>query len=680
MNQSFLTFRRPIEGLVVASRFLQALVCLLCVQSAWAADANPPQGMTYQGFLTDSNGTVLGNTAPANYDTVFRIWSVKEGGDSSALLWSEQQTVTVDKGYFSVLLGEGSIVGSEPKGALPQVFHANDASDRFIEITVKGLSGGDVTLAPRIKLVSSPFSFLSSHSRTSDRLVGTNSSNQTVDVIKTSGENVGLGLASGASPNARLDVNGSTRLRTTLSVGGQSNLEGQVAIGKTTVPNATLDVNGTAKVSGRMTLDSDLTLTNGSLQITPFGLTPALVINHPGSPSYALQFDMTGDKTWIRNTSSTTSLSLGANNRESLIIDPNGSVSTSGFFHVKGTDLTLGTGGGRSVGNRTGQRAMVHLDGDVLNINYGTDFEGGTTISGDARVTGNLTTQNSLYFNKLLQNSTDSSFPAIILDSTSGGNDWTDQGAQVRIGEQASSNGAAQMSMAYTGNGWGLVGAGQTSRDATSGSHLEMYYQPNTWAYLSNTYGLRIVHSDTKRDIHVGPYDHGFYIGANDTYHHRNSWRYAYYDGDSNWDFGSDVRMKKDIKDAESMMDRLMQVQIRRFKWRDGQEDQKWDLGVIAQEIEPLFPELVGQTEVKPTIPYAEGEMDEPMKTVGYTSFGVLAVKGLQELKAEKDAEIQSLREALIERDKRIEQLEANQSKIIELEERLSALTALLKP
>jgi hypothetical protein len=207
-----------------------------------------------------------------------------------------------------------------------------------------------------------------------------------------------------------------------------------------------------------------------------------------------------------------------------------------------------------------------------------------------------------------------------------------------------------------------------------------MYYQPNTWAYLSNTYGLRIVHSDTKRDIHVGPYDHGFYIGANDTYHHRNSWRYAYYDGDSNWDFGSDVRMKKDIKDAESMMDRLMQVQIRRFKWRDGQEDQKWDLGVIAQEIEPLFPELVGQTEVKPTIPYAEGEMDEPMKTVGYTSFGVLAVKGLQELKAEKDAEIQSLREALAERDKRIEQLEANQSKIIELEERLSALTALLKP
>jgi hypothetical protein len=138
--------------------------------------------------------------------------------------------------------------------------------------------------------------------------------------------------------------------------------------------------------------------------------------------------------------------------------------------------------------------------------------------------------------------------------------------------------------------------------------------------------------------------------------------------------------MKKDIKDAESMMDRLMQVQIRRFKWRDGQEDQKWDLGVIAQEIEPLFPELVGQTEVKPTIPYAEGEMDEPMKTVGYTSFGVLAVKGLQELKAEKDAEIQSLREALAERDKRIEQLEANQSKIIELEERLSALTALLKP
>ena len=67
-----------------------------------AADANPPERMTYQGFLVDGNGAALAPTVPANYDVVFRIYNVKQGGTA---IWAEQQTVTVDKGYFSVLLG-----------------------------------------------------------------------------------------------------------------------------------------------------------------------------------------------------------------------------------------------------------------------------------------------------------------------------------------------------------------------------------------------------------------------------------------------------------------------------------------------------------------------------------------------------------------------------------------------
>ena len=638
-----------------------------------AADADPPQGMTYQGYLTDSNGSVLGNSAPANYDTVFRIWSVKEGGASSDLVWSEQQTVTVDKGYFSVLLGEGSSVGSEPRGSLSDVFHALNASDRFIEITVKGLSGGDTTLAPRLKLVASPYSFLSTHSRTTDRIVGTDSSNQTVDVIKTSGENVGVGIADGASPNARLDVNGSTRLRTTLSVGGQTNLEGQVAVGKATVPTAALDVAGTAKVSGAVSMGGNLTLGSGTVNVTPSGSNPGLQLNHAGSPNYALRFDMDSSKAWIRSTGSTSKLSLGANNKEALSIEPSGKVTANSGFAVKGTDFQLGTGGGRSVGSKTSQRALVHLDGDVLNINYNTDFEGGTQITGDATVSGNLRSNNSLYFNKLLQNSTDSALPAIILDSSSAGDNWASQGAQIRIGESAAQNGSAQMSLTYRGDGWGWVGSGAVNNAETSGAYLQMFYQNSQWAYLKNAHGLLCVRPNNQQ-AHVGPYDNGFYLGAYNTYHHRGSWRYAYYDGDSNWDFGSDIRMKKDIKDAESMMDRLMQVQIRRFKWIDGGEEQKWDLGVIAQEIEPLFPELVGEAQSTATIPFAAGEADEPMKTVGYTSFGVLAVKGLQELKAEKDAEIQQLKDALAERDARIAQLEAEKVKLMDIESRLEAL------
>ena len=85
-----------------------------------AADANPPERMTYQGYLVDGNGDPLGNSAPTNYDVVLRIYKAKQGGTA---IWAEQHTVTVDKGYFSVLLGEGAASASgEPRNALSSVF------------------------------------------------------------------------------------------------------------------------------------------------------------------------------------------------------------------------------------------------------------------------------------------------------------------------------------------------------------------------------------------------------------------------------------------------------------------------------------------------------------------------------------------------------------------------------
>jgi microcystin-dependent protein len=115
--------------------------------------------MTYQGYLVDANGTALGNSAPKNYDVVFRIYDDQSAGNN---LWAEQQTLTVDKGYFSVLLGEGSQVGSEPRPALSSLFASATASDRFVEITVKGIGSGgaDSTILPRLRLLTSPYAFL----------------------------------------------------------------------------------------------------------------------------------------------------------------------------------------------------------------------------------------------------------------------------------------------------------------------------------------------------------------------------------------------------------------------------------------------------------------------------------------------------------------------------------------
>ena len=91
-----------------------------------AADKNPPERMTYQGYLVDANNSPLGNSEPVNYDVVFRIYNAKQGG---AAIWAEQQTVTIDKGNFSVLLGEGAAAtDAEPHGKLSEAFSGSDVS------------------------------------------------------------------------------------------------------------------------------------------------------------------------------------------------------------------------------------------------------------------------------------------------------------------------------------------------------------------------------------------------------------------------------------------------------------------------------------------------------------------------------------------------------------------------
>ncbi len=132
------------------------------------AVGNPPELVSYQGYLVDANGVPLGtdvggNPDPANYDVIFRIFNASSGGD---LLWAEQQTITIDAGYFSVLLGEGAVVGSEPSPALSEVFTGIGADERFIGVAVRFEVGGEFTdILPRLRLLTSPYAFLATQAR-----------------------------------------------------------------------------------------------------------------------------------------------------------------------------------------------------------------------------------------------------------------------------------------------------------------------------------------------------------------------------------------------------------------------------------------------------------------------------------------------------------------------------------
>lgn len=149
-------------GRVIA---LAAALFFLVTATAGAATAYPPDRMTYQGFLVDANGVPLATNNPANYPVVFRIYDEATGGN---LLWSEQQIVTVDRGNFSVLLGEGSDFGSEVRPDLSTVFAGATASDRFIGITVT-IDTVSTEILPRLRLLPGAYAYLA---RYANGLVG----------------------------------------------------------------------------------------------------------------------------------------------------------------------------------------------------------------------------------------------------------------------------------------------------------------------------------------------------------------------------------------------------------------------------------------------------------------------------------------------------------------------------
>jgi hypothetical protein len=140
------------------------------------------------------------------------------------------------------------------------------------------------------------------------------------------------------------------------------------------------------------------------------------------------------------------------------------------------------------------------------------------------------------------------------------------------------------------------------------------------------------------------------------------NWRNAIYDGDSNWDYSSDVRLKKDIVDAEPMLERLLQVRFRRFHWKDSDGKEPLSFGVIAQELEPIFPQLVTDRKF--------GDKDELSKTVAYTEFATIASKAVQELASRTDDQVDALRAAIVARDAKIAALEA---RLAALEKRLTS-------
>ncbi|MCB1784347.1 MAG: tail fiber domain-containing protein, partial [Alphaproteobacteria bacterium] len=88
----------------------------------------------------------------------------------------------------------------------------------------------------------------------------------------------------------------------------------------------------------------------------------------------------------------------------------------------------------------------------------------------------------------------------------------------------------------------------------------------------------------------------------------------------------SDIRLKKDLKKLGSaeILERLSHVQGYSYSLKEGTGERRY--GVVAQELERIFPELVDSPE----------NQDE-MKSVRYQEFSALLIEAVKELKNENE-------------------------------------------
>lgn len=118
----------------------------------------------------------------------------------------------------------------------------------------------------------------------------------------------------------------------------------------------------------------------------------------------------------------------------------------------------------------------------------------------------------------------------------------------------------------------------------------------------------------------------------------------------------SDKRVKKDIAAMDNVLEKIMKLKPSeyRFNTQKTGNDRKF-MGMIAQDVQPVFPEAVYKLDGK------NDGLDE-MLTLDYSTFGVIAIKGIQEM------------QPLVEEQKN--KIAALEDRIAKLEVVIASLTA----
>ena len=116
-------------------------------------------------------------------------------------------------------------------------------------------------------------------------------------------------------------------------------------------------------------------------------------------------------------------------------------------------------------------------------------------------------------------------------------------------------------------------------------------------------------------------------------------------EGGQAWSAFSDERLKKNIEPLTGILNSVCQLNVKRYHMITDPDTAQKRMGFIAQEVLPLFPEIV--------------TTESEFLGLTYSNFGILAIEAIKELRAEKDAEICAMEQKIIGQQKIIDGLSA---------------------
>ena len=95
----------------------------------------------------------------------------------------------------------------------------------------------------------------------------------------------------------------------------------------------------------------------------------------------------------------------------------------------------------------------------------------------------------------------------------------------------------------------------------------------------------------------------------------------------------SDSRLKNEVKTINSAVDKVKKLRGVEYVWNKGSKEGQKDLGVIAQEVEKVLPEIVKEKK----IPLITENSDKLFKTVDYEKITAVLIEAIKEQQKQID-------------------------------------------